>query len=164
MCGYPPPTASGLSAVADVTQYAARWSACLACDTLLRECVKAAGRFSAAARYRTSLRHLPQLGAFRGPVRTISPYREAAAAQRAETIRITSAPVNRSTSQRACPSAFSLGFKTRFFSKRKGVRSSPDGPERGRAQGRTAARRPARVGGKPRVAHGRSVTGRSAEP
>ena len=35
---------------------------------------------------------------------------------------------------------------------------SADGLKRGRAQGRTAARRPARVGRKPRVAHRRSVT------
>ena len=35
---------------------------------------------------------------------------------------------------------------------------SADGPERGRAQGCGAPRRPARVEGKPRVAHRRSVT------
>ena len=39
----------------------------------------------------------------------------------------------------------------------RAVVSSADGPERGRAEGRKAARRPARAGGKPRVASRRGV-------
>ena len=42
--------------------------------------------------------------------------------------------------------------------KRGAVVSSPDGPQQGRAQGRTAARRPVRAGGKPGVVSRRSVT------
>ena len=45
-----------------------------------------------------------------------------------------------------------------FEQKRCAVVSSPDGPERGRAQGRKAARRPVRVVGKPGVANRQSVT------
>src|SRR5699024_290424 len=53
---------------------------------------------------------------------------------------------------------------SRDSEKRRAVGSSPDGPERGRAQGRRAARRPARDGGKPGVASRHAVTARGGEP